>query len=401
MTVKKQIKARCVVRSRLRKSAAASLAVLVLLLVAGRTAAATHDLLLGYTRIDFDDAPPDGFYTSYFEDGFEVRPWEELHEILLSTEFGDRVLIVSGLHSNLSGGVLIRHEENKVFDLRSFDVPARTIERSTKFGVLSNKIAGDWDTAKAISTVSNDITTYEFDEPWYKGVSWIGISRPPFSLYEAGRITLDNIRLFVYPRVTLFAQGSDWNYLGVGTNLGRKWKDPGFDDSSWPSGAAELGYGDGDEATVVGSGNEPENKFPTTYFRREFDVADPAALLNGTGEVLRDDGVILYLNGTEIYRDNQTGSHYSDFADRAIEGADEAAFQPFTFDPSLLVAGTNLIAAEIHQASGASPDLSFDLKLGAQVVPEPSTVVYLFSLGTVGLLVYARRRRRCGTQVDV
>ena len=35
---------------------------------------------------------------------------------------------------------------------------------------------------------------------------------------------------------------------------GATWHTPAFDDASWPEGPAQLGYGDGDEATVVGYG---------------------------------------------------------------------------------------------------------------------------------------------------
>ena len=45
-----------------------------------------------------------------------------------------------------------------------------------------------------------------------------------------------------------------------------------FNDSTWASGPAELGYGDGDEATTVSYGPSSSNKYITTYFRRTFTV---------------------------------------------------------------------------------------------------------------------------------
>ena len=42
----------------------------------------------------------------------------------------------------------------------------------------------------------------------------------------------------------------------------------------WDFGYAELGYGDGDEITVVGYGNDEDNKHTTTYFRHMFMVAN-------------------------------------------------------------------------------------------------------------------------------
>ena len=49
-----------------------------------------------------------------------------------------------------------------------------------------------------------------------------------------------------------------------------------FDDSAWASGNAQLGYGDGDEVTTVGFGPNANTKYVTTYFRRTFNVANPA-----------------------------------------------------------------------------------------------------------------------------
>src|SRR5205085_2421363 len=51
--------------------------------------------------------------------------------------------------------------------------------------------------------------------------------------------------------VTLFGMGAVWKYLDTGANLGTSWTAPAFNDGSWLSGPGQLGYGDGDEATVV------------------------------------------------------------------------------------------------------------------------------------------------------
>src|SRR5947209_5223858 len=53
---------------------------------------------------------------------------------------------------------------------------------------------------------------------------------------------------------TLVPKGATWKYLDNGSDQGSAWRAPDFDDSSWKSGPAKLGYGDGDEATVVNCG---------------------------------------------------------------------------------------------------------------------------------------------------
>src|SRR5439155_10245604 len=76
--------------------------------------------------------------------------------------------------------------------------------------------------------------------------------------------------------VTYIATGATWKYLDNGSNQGTAWRATSFDDSAWKSGAAQLGYGDGDETTVVGYGGNANNKYVTTYFRKAFNVADPS-----------------------------------------------------------------------------------------------------------------------------
>jgi len=74
---------------------------------------------------------------------------------------------------------------------------------------------------------------------------------------------------FCPAQTTLVSTGSVWKYLDNGSDQGTAWQGPLFDDSSWASGPAQLGYGDGDEATVV-NGGPATNRFITTYFRHAF-----------------------------------------------------------------------------------------------------------------------------------
>ena len=164
---------------------------------------------------------------------------------------------------------------------------------------------------------------------------------------------------------TLIPAGSAWKYLDDGSDQSTPWRDPAFDDSGWSEGPAQLGYGDGDEQTVVSYGGNSGNKHITTYFRHTFTVEDPSRYLGLRLGVVRDDGVVVYINGTEVARSNMPGGDigYLTRASGAVGGADESAFQPFELEPDLLQAGENVIAAEIHQANPTSSDISFDLRL--------------------------------------
>src|SRR5881628_1979597 len=103
--------------------------------------------------------------------------------------------------------------------------------------------------------------------------------------------------------ITLVQTGAVWRYLDNGSNQGTNWIAPGFNDAGWTNGPAELGYGDGDEATVV-NGGPTTNRFITTYFRHRFAVTNAQDITGLHVRLLRDDGGVVYLNGQEIFRSN-------------------------------------------------------------------------------------------------
>ena len=168
---------------------------------------------------------------------------------------------------------------------------------------------------------------------------------------------------------TLIATGSVWRYLDNGSDQGDAWTGIVFNDSPWASGPAELGYGDAPEgrpeATVVNFGPNSAAKYVTTYFRRAFTVNNPASFSALNLIVMRDDGVVIYLNGSEVYRNNMPSGPigYLTPASTAVGGADEYTFLSATVDPGYLIFGTNVVAAEIHQNNGGSSDISFDFAL--------------------------------------
>jgi hypothetical protein len=163
---------------------------------------------------------------------------------------------------------------------------------------------------------------------------------------------------------TLVPLGATWKYLDDGSNQGTAWRAAAFNDSAWASGPAELGYGDGDEATIV-NGGPSTNRFVTTYFRAIFNVPNPAVFNSLKIRLLRDDGAVVYINGTEVRRDNMpTGTVSSTTpASTALAVPAEATFYETSIGTSSLVAGTNVIAVEVHQANATSTDVSFNLEL--------------------------------------
>jgi len=164
----------------------------------------------------------------------------------------------------------------------------------------------------------------------------------------------------------LVATNARWKYLVTPSAPAAAWKSIVFSDEAWPSGLAQLGYGDGDEGTTLGSGPDPNNRYTTTYFRHAFNVVDPSVFGALLIRLLRDDGGIVYLNGTEIFRSNMGGGApvYATQAIADAAPADETTqYYSTNLTTGLLAAGTNVVAVEIHQRSANSSDLSFALEL--------------------------------------
>ncbi|MCK4342303.1 MAG: lamin tail domain-containing protein [Phycisphaerae bacterium] len=164
----------------------------------------------------------------------------------------------------------------------------------------------------------------------------------------------------------LVPPGAPWQYLDDGSDQGTAWR---VGPVSWPAGRAQLGYGDGDEATVVYCGPSypvcNSNNYITTYFRHSFTIADASQYTGMMLYLLRDDGAVVYLNGQEIARSNMEPGvpiYYYTMAWDA--GETEGVWFEYPVDPvGLLVEGENILAVEVHQHSPFSSDISFDLAL--------------------------------------
>lgn len=150
---------------------------------------------------------------------------------------------------------------------------------------------------------------------------------------------------------TLVSTGALWRYHDAGLDLGTAWRLPGHDDATWLVGLAPLGYGRGDEGTVVSFGRDANFKHPTTYFRHVFHLPDHLSALSLSGRILRDGGAVVYFNGTEVFRSNMpTGAiGYATSALSPVDGPDANVFHSFSVPANLFQPGTNALAVAVHQ----------------------------------------------------
>lgn len=107
----------------------------------------------------------------------------------------------------------------------------------------------------------------------------------------------------------------------------------------------------------------------THYFRKEFDFADDVSRTSLSVSLLVDDGAVIYLNGTEVYRKNLAAGNVA-FDTLANGTVTNAALETDLAIPgSLLRAGKNVLAVEVHQASVTDKDMVFGLQLKSTTAP--------------------------------
>ncbi|MDX2067323.1 MAG: DUF839 domain-containing protein [Haliscomenobacter sp.] len=189
-----------------------------------------------------------------------------------------------------------------------------------------------------------------------------------FDLEVTGKAPQPAIIAFPIPKQ------SSWSAFDLGREPSGDWKSLNYEDRGWLHGPGVLGYGD-PVSTLLSFGDDTNNKYITTYFRKKFTVADLAAI--GDSLLLglrRDDGAVVYINGTEVARSNMPSGAitYSTFS--GGNTGTETAYNPFVISKNVLVQGTNVIAVEVHQSDLGSSDMTFDLELKAKPsIPAPAS----------------------------
>ena len=162
-------------------------------------------------------------------------------------------------------------------------------------------------------------------------------------------------------QTTLINYGSSWSYYDLQNQPADQgsfdWNDISYDSATWSNGNTHMGYGDGDEATVVNS-----NTY-TLYVRHSFNVLNPSMYDSLNLNLTFDDGAVVYLNGVEVWRQNMPAGTptYNTFTPAV--GTENGSAS--TAIANSLVTGTNVLSVEIHQASSGSSDISFDFQLSA------------------------------------
>lgn len=220
----------------------------------------------------------------------------------------------------------------------------------------------DW--IELYNTDTNDINLYDYSltkyidspEKWYfPGI--IIKAKSHLTVFASGKnrqSPIDHWEVPIYPQLI-------WKYFVGTSEPDPQWLLPSFNDAVWADGMGGIGYGDGDDSTIIS---------PTTslYMRKSIFIADTSRISLGIFLVDYDDGFVAYLNGVEIARSNvgAFGDHpfydqpaYEEHEAQVYQGGNlDGFFIPEKTIDLALIPGINVFTIQIHNISSASSDMS-------------------------------------------
>lgn len=172
---------------------------------------------------------------------------------------------------------------------------------------------------------------------------------------------------------SLIPWNSEWRYWDASSTPDANWHSLAYADSNWKSGNAQLGYGNKGETTLIGYGDDSNNKYITAYFRKSVNIEAVNSLKNASIELSVDDGAVVYVNGTEIGRYNMPTGEIT-FSTLALNSTNGEKSN-FSVPVHILRNGTNVIAVEVHQNNQYSSDLAFNLEFKTENLGETQELI--------------------------
>lgn len=201
--------------------------------------------------------------------------------------------------------------------------------------------------------------------------------------------------------VGLVRIGENWRFTHVPpVEAEPAWFEPGFEAAGWSSGPAGFTFSSSTyEAT---SFSAQANPYGAVHLRHEFTVADPADIGWLTLRLDWSGGFILWLNGTEVMRENLPGLP-GEPVDPSLQPPVRAREGPDLIDLTgwrhLLVAGPNCLAFQWHESSlggyssGLLPELLANFTRGPALqaaTPTSQTILWRTAGPTEGWIEYGR-----------
>ena len=160
---------------------------------------------------------------------------------------------------------------------------------------------------------------------------------------------------------TVIFDNDIWKYLEGTYEPDTNWRKLNFNDTIWLQGQGGIGYGDGDDSTVISS-------VTSLYLRKTFTIIDTADIVEAVLNVDYDDAFVAYLNNVEIARANigTIGDHPA-FNQGSSSSHEAQMYQGNNPDQFLIntqlfkdniLPGNNILAVQVHNTGITSSDLS-------------------------------------------
>ena len=189
-------------------------------------------------------------------------------------------------------------------------------------------------------------------------------------------VDVDSVTTWIEPLQDLPNSGdpTGWTATVYDTSQDDGKGDPDNGSTNWEVGQHGVGYGDGDDNTIIFDDN---NTFGF-YTRTDFTVEDASLVVGMRLEVDYDDGYILFINGIEVNRSsNAVGAATWDLLVLGHASSESGVLEaPISLDGSLsaLVDGLNVMAVSVRNTNIGSSDLTFISRLTIDIPlgPAPS-----------------------------
>ncbi|MCC7301356.1 MAG: CotH kinase family protein [Bacteroidia bacterium] len=248
---------------------------------------------------------------------------------------------------------------------------------TTRAQVIINEVSGS-----NVSTVADEDGDFEDWIELYNSSSQpVDLGNYSLTLYDGKNSTwvFPSIIIKPYQHMLIFASEKNrrtvlnhwevpvyynfpWKYWVGTSEPDTNWRKPSFNDASWLTGAGGIGYGDGDDTTVIG------NTF-SLYMRMTFNISDTSKISAGLCLMDFDDGFVTYLNGVELGRYNVGIQGVPPYhTDLAYEEHEATLYQTGQYSAGFILSkelmrtairpGLNVFGVQVHNTDFFSSDLT-------------------------------------------
>lgn len=250
-------------------------------------------------------------------------------------------------------------------------------------GKLSN--SGETVELRDGSNTLKDTVTYQPGFPWPTSADGAG---PSMELLDA---SLDNdvggswraSGAAGTPAATYFAAGaSGWKYKKGNAEASSPvdaWRSLAYNDSTWTAATTPIGYGT--TVTCNTTLSDMKGSYSSVYARKSFTIPAGQVKDQLTLKIRLDDGGIVWINGTEVYRTNMPAGQvaFNGLATATVGTAGWTTVS-LTSASAYLLGGTNVLTIQAANVSlNGSSDFNLDAELstpatGASTNPTPGAV---------------------------